>query len=169
MEHLLWNCIFWIGGRRPPVLAVVLCPRGGWGLREALRNFKYGGIDTLVSLLEEKEADRLGLSGEGRAAKKVGLQFLSHPIHDHSLPDDEAAFRAFVAELAHRLRAGERIGIHCLGSIGRATITAACTLIELGWEPADALDAIEKARTCPVPDTEDQAEWILGYKARAGR
>jgi protein-tyrosine phosphatase len=169
MEHLFWNCIFWIHGQPAPRLAVVLCPRGGWGLRDALRNFKHGGIDTLVSLLGEKEADRLGLSGEGRIAKKVGLRFLSFPIPDHHLPEDEEAFRAFVADLARRMRAGESIGVHCLGSIGRATITAACTLIELGWEPEAALHAIEIARCCPVPDTEEQEEWILGYKERARR
>ncbi|MGA3370594.1 MAG: hypothetical protein ABSC48_02415 [Terracidiphilus sp.] len=167
MREMFWNCIFWVHGQPPPGLAVVLCPRGGWGLRDALRNFKYSGIDTLVSLLQEKEADRLGLSGEGRIAKKVGLQFLSHPIPDHHLPLDEQAFRQFAAELAHRLRARERIGVHCLGSIGRATMVAACTLIELGWEPEAALAAIEAARCCPVPDTEEQQEWILGYLERA--
>ena len=97
----------------------------------------------------------------------MGLQFLSFPIPDHDLPEDEQAFREFVAELARRLRARERIGVHCLGSIGRATVVAACTLIELGWEPEEALAAIEVARCCPVPDTEEQAEWILGYKRQA--
>jgi protein-tyrosine phosphatase len=167
MEHLFWNCIFWIKGNPPPGLAVVLCPRGGWGLRDALRNFRYGGVETLVSLLHKDEAKRLGLSGEGRIAKKVGLNFLSFPIPDHDLPEDEQAFREFVVELAHRLRARERIGVHCLGSIGRATIVAACALIELGWEPEAALAAVEAARYCRVPDTEEQAEWILGYKRQA--
>ena len=145
-------------------------PRGGWGLSDALRNFRYGGINRLVSLLEEKEADRLGLLARAAPQKRSDCSYSS------LTPFTITAFRTtkrpsghFVGELAHRLRGGERIGIHCLGSIGRATITAACTLIELGWEPADALDAIEEARSCPVPDTEEQAEWILGYKARAGR
>lgn len=164
---MFWNCIFWIHGQPPPGLAVVLCPRGGWGLKDALTNFRHGGVDTLVSLLEEKEARRLGLADEGRIAKKVGLNFLSHGIPDHDLPLDEEAFRAFVAELARRLRKGEHIGVHCLGSIGRATITAACTLIELGWEAEAALAAVEIARCCPVPDTDEQHDWILDYKARA--
>jgi protein-tyrosine phosphatase len=166
MNNLFWSCIFWIHGQPAPELAVVLCPRGGWGLREALRNFKRGGIETLVSLLEEKEAARLGLGDEGRVARKVGLQFLSHPMPDHHLPSDEEAFRAFAVEIARRLRAGERIGVHCLGSIGRATMLSACALIELGWEPEAALSAVEIARCCPVPDTEEQEEWILDYKAR---
>jgi protein-tyrosine phosphatase len=166
MNDMFWNCIFWVHGYPPPGLAVVLCPRGGWGLKDALRLYKRGGVETLVSLLEEQEAHRYGLAKESVIARKVGMQFHSHPIPDHNLPVDEPAFRAFAAMLAHRLRIGEHIGIHCLGSIGRATMTAACTLIELGWEPQAALHAVEITRGCPVPDTEEQQEWILGYKAR---
>jgi hypothetical protein len=55
--------------------------------------------------------------------------------------------------------------MHCRGSIGRAPVTAACTLVHLGWTPADALKAIEKARGCSLPDTEEQRRWILSYKA----
>jgi protein-tyrosine phosphatase len=167
MKNTFWSCVFWIQGHPPPQLAVVLCPRGGWGLRSALRTYQRGGIETLVSLLEEKEAERLGLAEEGRIAGKIGLEFLSLPMPDHDIPPDEAAFRAFVAELAERLRAGQRIGVHCLGSIGRSTMAASCALIELGWEPEAALAAVGTARCCPVPDTEEQEEWILGYKARA--
>jgi protein-tyrosine phosphatase len=161
-----WSSIFWIQGQMPPPLAVVLCPRGGWGLRKALRAYKHGGIETLVSLLEEEEAKRLGLAEEGRIAGKAGLRFLSFPLRDRGVPPDEAAFRAFAAGLAERLRTGERIGVHCLGSIGRSTVTAACTLIELGWEPKAALAAVGSARCCRVPDTEEQKKWILNYKAR---
>lgn len=126
---------------------------------------RHGGVDTLVSLLEAKEADWLGLADEGPLAEQLGLEFLSHPIPDHHIPPDPHAFRAFVTGLAARLRAGERIGVHCWGSIGRATVTAACTLIHLGWKPATALEAVEAARGCPVPDTYEQERWILAYEA----
>ncbi len=44
--------------------------------------------------------------------------------------------------------------------------TAACTLIHLGWKAKDALAAIQAARGCVVPDTEEQMRWILKYKAQ---
>jgi protein-tyrosine phosphatase len=68
--------------------------------------------------------------------------------------------------LASRLRAGEHIGVHCRGSVGRATVTAACTLVELGWAPNAALAAIEAARGCPIPDTDEQEFWILNYRKK---
>ena len=148
-------------------LAIVLCPRGGGSLRSELIHLQRAGIDTLVSLLSEDQVEMLELTEEPLLAKQLRMQFIHHPIPDHQLPPDPHAFRAFVSDLARRLRSGERIGIHCWGSIGRATVAAACTLIHLGWQPAAALAAVEAARGCPVPDTEEQQIWIMQYKAHA--
>ena len=158
------NDIFWIKGNPQAPLAVVLRPRGGDWLEDELIRMKRGGIETLVSLLEEDEAELLALEEEGPIAKKIGLQFLSHPIPDVHVPPNLAAFQKFVADLANRLRAGEHIGVHCRGSIGRATVTAAATLIQLGWTPKAALVAIEAARGVAIPDTQEQENWILNYR-----
>jgi protein-tyrosine phosphatase len=90
--------------------------------------------------------------------------FLPFPMRDHSVPREPASFRGFVQDLAERLKAGRAVGIHCQGSIGRSTVTAACALIHLGWKPAAALAAIQEARGVPVPDMQEQEDWILNYK-----
>lgn len=158
--------IFWIKGAPPAALAIVLRPQGGRWLEMDLRRMKQEGIGTLVSLLEEDEAAYLGLAEEGALAERNGMQFLSHPIPDANTPQGAASFQTFAVELANRLRAGEQIGVHCRGSIGRSSVTAACALIELGWKPEAALAAIEAARGCPIPETEEQEKWILRYKPR---
>jgi protein-tyrosine phosphatase len=170
-SNVLWRLsamsdIFWIDGNPPPGLAVVTRPRGDDRLQEGLLRLKQGGIRTLVSLLPPHEADWLGMAEEPASAGKAGLEFLSYPIFDGYVPTDIALFRAFVDDLAERLRAGQHIGIHCRASVGRATIVAACTLIHLGWKPPAALAAVEEARGCPVPDTEEQRAWIMAYEAR---
>ena len=154
------------GSLVPLPLAVVLCPRGGRYLQRDLSHIKSAGIQVLVSLLSEEQVTLLDLGEEPLLAQRLGMQFLHFPMPDHQLPPDPKAFRAFVGDLAERVRAGQRIGIHCWGSIGRATVTAACTLIHLDWQPIMALTAIEAARGCPVPDTVEQAHWILQYKAQ---
>ena len=159
--------IFWIQGDPPVTLAIVMKPRPGDWLEDDLIRMKRDGIQTLVSLLEKDEAEMLGLGEEGPLATKIGLQFLSHPIPDVHVPPNLISFQRFVIDLANRLNAGEQIGIHCRGSIGRATVTAAATLIQLGWTPKAALAAIQAARGCAVPDTQEQADWILNYKARS--
>ena len=161
------NEVFWIEGTPSRSLAVVLCPRGPDWLEDELASMKTAGIDVLVSLLGKPEAEWLGLAEESYAAIRLGIEFLSHPIPDGHVPPDTASFRTFVSGLAARIRAGQRIGVHCRGSIGRATVTAACTLIHLGWKPAAALAAVEAARGCQVPETEEQKHWVLNYKAQA--
>jgi protein-tyrosine phosphatase len=143
----------------------VLRPRGNDWLEDELRRMKHGGIDVLVSLLEQDEAEDLGLSEESKLAAEIGLAYLSFPIPDRHVPPNRAKFREFTAGLAAQLRAGKRIGVHCRGSIGRASITAACTLVQLGWRAELALKAIEGARGCSIPDTPEQREWILRFEA----
>jgi protein-tyrosine phosphatase len=161
--------VFWICSTRDEVsstLAIVLCPRGDRWLENEVERMKRSGIQTLVSMLEPWEAESLGLAREGALAERAGLNFLSYPIPDRHTPFDVASFRQFAAGLADRVRNREHIGVHCRGSIGRSTVIAASVLIHLGWQPQQALAAIEAARECPVPDTEEQRRWILKYKAQ---
>jgi len=159
--------VFWINGDDLPHLAIVLRPRGDDWLSDEMRRIKANGVDTVVSLLEPFEAEMLGLGDEHSLAKKAGIDFLSFPIPDTQVPPNVAAFRLFIDDIARRLNAGEHIGVHCRGCIGRATITSACALIHLGWDPRKAIDAIARTRGVPVPDTEEQERWILNYKASA--
>ena len=157
--------IFWIEGNASARLAIVLRPQGDDQLESELRRINDGGIDTIISLLEPFEARFLGLAEEESAAGRVGLDFLSYPIQDGHVPSDMTRFRSFIRGVAARLAAGEHIGVHCRGCIGRATITAACALIHLGWNPRDAMEAIAEARGFAVPDTLEQEDWILAYRA----
>jgi len=159
------NEVLWIEGEPAAKLAIVLRPSGGDWLDDAMRRIRRGGVETVVSLLEPDEAAWLGLAEEEAAAERAGIEFISYPIPDVHVPVDRAGFRTFVEGLARRLRAGEAIGVHCRGCIGRSTVTAACTLIHLGWHPRAALAAIRTARGCEVPDTEEQLAWILSYRA----
>ena len=158
------NEIFWINGSPPAPLAVVLRPRGDDWLKDELLRMKQGGIQTLVSLLEVEEAASLGLAQEGSVAEQIGMQFVCFPIPDVHVPSDPDSFKKFAAGLASRLGAGVKVGVHCRGSIGRATVAVACTLIQMGWKPKAALDAIAAARGLAVPDTQEQEEWILSYR-----
>jgi protein-tyrosine phosphatase len=159
------DSVFWIEGERRARLAVVLMPRPEDWLEGDLRYYSSSGINTLVSLLEPREAAMLGINLEATLAQATGMEFLNYPIPDVHVPADTASFRAFVSGLADRLHAGRSVGVHCRGSIGRSTVTAACTLIHLGWKPDAAIAAIRKARGCDVPDTEEQRKWIMNYKA----
>lgn len=156
--------VFWIAtGEVETGLAIVMRPRGDDCLEDDLKHIKGEGIQTVVSMLERWESKVLGLANEEALCERVGLRFVSYPIPDRTIPPKRAGFEAFVSGLADRLRTGERIGLHCRGCVGRSTVVAACTLIKMGWKANEALRAIEAARGCTVPDTEEQVEFILDF------
>lgn len=156
--------VLWIEEAKPSRLAIVLRPRGGEGLQADLEMAHDAGIDILVSLLTREDSEELGLIDEGRIARQLGMRFISYPILDRCTPADLAGFRELVADLRDQVRAGKSVGAHCRGCIGRATVLIASVMVALGWDAAEALRRIEKARGFPVPDTPEQLEWILNFR-----
>jgi protein-tyrosine phosphatase len=152
--------IYWIRHDDEPHLAIVARPRGEDWLEDDLAKLKRGGIDILVSLLQEPEAIDLGLHSEGQLAEQCGMEFISYPIPDRETPGDPASFRQLITRLTNAIRSGKRVGAHCRASIGRSTVVTAAVLVELGIRPNDALVLIRIARGYPVPDTIEQQEWI---------
>jgi protein-tyrosine phosphatase len=154
------NDVFWIADTG---LAIVLRPRGDDWLENDLQRIHMAGIQTIVSTIEASEARELGLSEEGHTVERLGMRFISYPLRDRSVPPRREDFIEFVVKLGRRLQSGEKIGVHCQGCIGRSTVVTASILIKLGWAAERALDEIEKARGCSVPDTEEQRDWIIDF------
>jgi hypothetical protein len=63
-------------------LAVIPRPRGGDWLEDEAKAWRRNGIDLVVSLLENEEAEQLDLLAERRAAESNGIQFIPFPIPD---------------------------------------------------------------------------------------
>lgn len=155
--------IYWIRHAEPSKLAIVSRPRGGDWLEDDLAALKRDGINVLVSLLTDPEAKELGLSTERKIAEALELRFISYPIPDRATPSAPVSFRRLVLEAVIAIQSGKRVEVHCRGCIGRATVTTAAVLVELGWSAEDALALIEESRGCPVPDTLKQRDWIQRY------
>ncbi|MGA7524988.1 MAG: hypothetical protein WBW84_21235 [Acidobacteriaceae bacterium] len=156
--------VLWINEAQPSQLAIVLRPRGGRELTADLQVVRDAGVHVLVSLLTAEDNEDLGLADEGRIAEQLGIRFISYPIMDREIPADLARFRQRVRDLRDCVRSGLRIGAHCRGCIGRATVLLASVMIALGWDGEKALRVIERARGFPVPDTAAQLEWILNFE-----
>jgi protein-tyrosine phosphatase len=141
-------------------LAIVLRPWGDEDLNDEMLALRAAGIDIVVSMLEKREARNLGLAEEENCAKHAGLLFANFPIPDRGVPLDKQSFLEFLTMLESHLASGKRIAIHCRGSIGRAPLTTASLLIRSGMAPENAWLQIATSRDCPVPDTEEQREWV---------
>jgi len=156
--------VLWIEEAQPSRLAFVLRPRGGDWLQTDLEIARDEGINVLVSLLTPQDSEELGLLDEGRITRQLGMRFVSYPVLDRCTPPDIVSFRGLVADLRDQVRAGNAVGAHCRGCIGRATVLLASVMIALGWDAREALHAIEQARGFAVPDTLEQLEWIVNFR-----
>jgi protein-tyrosine phosphatase len=154
--------LYWINQYRGGNLAIMPAPREPERIEDTILGWRTEGVDCVVSLLETKEIPGLGVA-ERELCREFGIDFVSFPLPDKSVPASLEAFSALVGPLAERVSAGQNVAIHCRAGIGRSTVLAASVLIWLGVDAAMALDMIADARGIEVPETEEQRQWILGF------
>ena len=141
-------------------LAITPRPRGGDRLVDDIHLLRQAGIDIIVSALTLAEAEELGLLDEGQCCKNNGLEFLSFPIQDGSVPSSFNAFDGLINSVIDYLRKGKAVGVHCRAGIGRSSMIVGCALVRNGFSVAAAFRAIQEARGCSVPDTPEQRQWV---------
>jgi len=128
---------------------------------------KGQGVDVIVSALEAEECSELELLDEAELCCRAGVEFLCFPIPDRSLPASVKTFKAFIDSVDGHLRGGRAVIVHCRAGIGRSSLIAASLLLRHGFSVAEAFDLLQRARGCPVPDTQEQREWVERFAARA--
>lgn len=79
----------------------------------------------------------------------VPFRWVSLPMPNFGVPEDAGAFRRQVGEIAHALRRGDAVMMHCAAGIGRTGSTAACVLKALGLPTAQALQRVRDAGSNP--------------------
>ncbi len=155
--------IYWVNAGLPGRIAIMPCPEGEEELGKDIRCLRDLGVNTLVSLLSDCEAESLGLEEEGRWCEVVGIEFIRFPIRDRGIPDDAAEVRKLAECLLKRLKAGHDVAVHCFAGIGRSAVIAAVTLMLGGIAPGDAFELISAARGYDVPDTREQRAWVYSF------
>ena len=155
--------ICWIRGLPRGRLGIAPRPRGGDWLNDEVKAWRLSGVDCVVSALTPAEELDLDLAEEQAACHEYGLRFVSLPIADRGVPSSPSAFRETVEELIHSLDAGQTVLVHCRQGIGRAALIAASVLAEAGEGPESAFARIQQARGRPVPDTEEQRNWVRRF------
>jgi hypothetical protein len=161
--------IFWVNPGANGRLAIVPRPRGNGRLADDLAAIRHSGIDILVSLLTSAEAAELGLEREQALCDRVGIEFRSFPIPDHSVPTAHRELHALAEALATERRHGKNIGAHCCAGIGRSSLLLAAVLCVEGISPEHAFRLISNGRGLRVPDTPEQAEWLAGFASALPR
>jgi protein-tyrosine phosphatase len=152
--------VHWIDRAFPGTLGLAPAPGGGDVLRGDLRELRAAGAIVLVSLLTPPEARSLGLQREGELAVDAGLDYVSFPIADCSVPRRRSGARSFLADTLVLLRQGDRVVVHCRAGVGRSGLVCAALLVLDGARPEDAWALVAQARGLPVPETAEQRLWV---------
>jgi protein-tyrosine phosphatase len=155
--------LYWIEGPWRGRLAIMPRPRGGDWLEDEIQSWRRSGVDVVVSLLTREEQTELNLPEEEALCRANGIEFVSFPIVDRSVPSSAEAFSEQVIQLAEKLANGQNIAVHCRQGIGRAALVAICLLTVSGMEPAAAIERVSAARGCIVPETPEQRRWITDF------
>jgi protein-tyrosine phosphatase len=164
------TALYWIDGPWLGRLAISSRPRGGDWLEDEIRSWQFADLDVIVSLLTSDEITDLDLVREAELCETHGLQFLSFPIVDRSVPSSRKGAADFVGKLEEVLIEGKRLMIHCRQGIGRSALIAACLLVLSGTDPETAFHQISAARGVAVPETPEQRKWVKDFtRELAGR
>lgn len=142
---------------------IVPRPRGGDWLEDEIKRLRIAGIEIVVSLLTSAEQREFGLEHESELCRAIDMDFWSLPIPDMGIPLDNAAALKIVRDIQDALDSGRSVAIHCRQSIGRSSIIAASVLVRYGVTPDRAFSLIAQARGYPVPETEQQREWVARF------
>jgi protein-tyrosine phosphatase len=161
--------LYWIGDAGAFRLAICARPRGEDWLQDELGRLQNSGVQILVSMLTHDEMEELGLLREQEECQRHGIEYLNFPIEDRGVPTDRRKFTRLVDHLVIQLKAGKAVAVHCRAGIGRSSLLACSVLVRSGSTCPQAWLSIQKARGCPVPDTNEQRAFVEGLSQPARR
>ncbi len=155
--------LYWINGPWLGRLAISSRPRGGDWLDDEIRSWQRAGLSVIVSLLTSEESAELDLTQEAKLCQNHGLQFISFPIVDRSVPASRRNAIELIKKLDEALTAGKHVLIHCRQGIGRAALIAAGLLVSSDVDAETAFQRISSARGVVVPETAEQRKWVKDF------
>src|SRR5215475_4087835 len=103
--------LYWINQFADGNLAIMAAPRLGDQFEATILGWKDEGVDVIVSLLEEMELPNL-TDAESALCQEVGIEFISFPVRDKTVPEAVAPIAAVARGLADKIAHGKSVAIH---------------------------------------------------------
>ena len=150
--------------------AILQLPAGGGWLgicplprAEDMKALMGWAPDLVLSMTEMREMVQLGAGDLGETLESAGITWHHLPIRDFGAPPVEvqAVWPAVSAQARGILAEGGKVLAHCRGGCGRSGMVLLRLMVELGEDPAEALERLREARPCAV-ETEGQRVWASG-------
>jgi protein-tyrosine phosphatase len=131
------------------------------------------GRNVFVSLVSDEERKRY-IDYTLRVRDKLPFAiFFHHPIVDDNVPTNPQEFRCLIDALAHLVKSGRKIYIHCVGGHGRSAVVAGCLLKTLGFANGDNTEILKRIQEAHAerqnlpdygsPRTQIQKDYISNF------
>ena len=131
---------------------------GCFPIERAAELARSHGIRAIVDLRAEDCDDEQAL-----LAARITLLHLPTPDME---PASVAMLDSGVAFVREQIDDGAKVLIHCQHGIGRSALLALCVLVDLGWEPLDALAHAKGRRAAISPSRAQYDGWAAWLSAR---
>lgn len=145
-------------------LSIMAHPRGWDWLEDEVIALQASEVNVVVSLLTREEIGELGLVEEQYLCQLNKIEYIPFPIPDRGIPPFNQTTISFIEQLSQTLNDGKHVAIHCRAGIGRSALIAASVLVLTGVSTDNAFNSLATARGRPVPDTEEQREWVTLFE-----
>ena len=158
----MFSNLFLIDGPWRGKLAIAPAPAPGRSLEGALRGWQRLGVTGVLSMLDN---ERRGWEKEADICERIGLNFYSIPVVDHSVPVPEELPQIIsrLGEVEAELQRGAVIVAHCYAGIGRSGMATVALLVLGGVPLEEAIKRVSNARGRSCPETEEQHEWLRSF------
>ena len=149
-------------------------------VREQLAGLMDAGVTLIINLMEVSEMElfqRFYESYESilpdlAKARDPTIRLERFPICDRSIPTTEQ-MTSILQCIRQELDTGGGVYVHCLGGIGRTGTVIGCYFVEQGHpnplEELQALTASEWEYFWPTPQTDEQRNFVVNWKAGVNR
>lgn len=134
-------------------------------MTDLLRLRDFYKVDILISLIEQKEFETLGISDLEAECSKRSLDVIRYPIKDYNVPADVKSYIALIDKIVENLEQDKKVVIHCKGGLGRAGMTAACAIVAAtkgSIRGAQAIEIVRAARHKAV-ETLEQEKFVQTF------
>ena len=128
-----------------------------------------GASGLVVSLLTSDEEAHLELQREREACTENGLEYISFPIVDRSVPKSDQDAVRLIETIDSLLRERKNVLVHCRQGLGRSGVIASGVLIKNGVPAAEAMKRWTSVRGAQVPETLQQCIWLDDLPAQLSR
>ena len=138
-------------------------PKGS--LDTHLEDLSKIGIKIIYCLINYEEQRKLNLINYSEKTKHLGIEFISLPITDQSIPDPNLTIKLkrILDEMVMNFKKNKTFLIHCKAGLGRTGMITALLLKKFNFTSSEAIKTVRNKKPGSI-ETKDQEKYVIEFE-----